>query len=435
MPLILSILRGPSASERREIADGPFSVGRGPGSDWTLPDPDRVLSKRHCEFAREGGIWSVTDRSSNGTRLNGDCLPPDEPRPLGGQDRLTVGTYEIEARTTADAVRKEDDELLDAAERLTGDPFPLRDGADPLQLVRPGNGLPADFDPLLNSHAVADSPLAASDHVSDLEQNFQPPRPEQELLPPDWDRLDETSAKEPPAPSPAPVVAPMPPPAVAPPEPAEGMPSMPSALAAFAAGAGMRRAPSGDADVTLQALGAAFRAVVAGLRGMMIARATVKGEFRIQQTVIRVAGNNPLKFSADDDDALNGLLGVGRDPGMSPQRAIAEAFRDMRLHELAVAVAMQQAVHDVLAGLDPSRVMFGGLDTAPGWASEAVPETVMDKALGLRKRAAWDAYRRLHAETMRALTDDFDSVFGKSFVRAYEAALASLSERDTEEQP
>jgi len=39
-------------------------------------------------------------------------------------------------------------------------------------------------------------------------------------------------------------------------------------------------------------------------RPSLIARATTKGEFRIEQTIIRAEGNNPLKFSANDDDAL-----------------------------------------------------------------------------------------------------------------------------------
>ena len=32
---------------------------------------------------------------------------------------------------------------------------------------------------------------------------------------------------------------------------------------------------------------------------------------------------------------------------------------------------------------------------------------------------------------MRAFADDFDSAFGKAFVRAYEAALADLDARQT----
>jgi type VI secretion system protein ImpI/type VI secretion system protein len=35
---------------------------------------------------------------------------------------------------------------------------------------------------------------------------------------------------------------------------------------------------------------------------------------------------------------------------------------------------------------------------------------------------------------MRALADDFDSVFGRSFGRAYEAALADIAAQDSERQ-
>jgi type VI secretion system protein ImpI/type VI secretion system protein len=39
-----------------------------------------------------------------------------------------------------------------------------------------------------------------------------------------------------------------------------------------------------------------------------------------------------------------------------------------------------------------------------------------------RERRCWEAYKRLHAETMARFDDDFDGIFGKEFARAYEAA-------------
>ena len=104
----------------------------------------------------------------------------------------------------------------------------------------------------------------------------------------------------------------------------------------------------------MQALGAAFRAMVSGLRQALIARAEIKGEFRIEQTMIRSRGNNPLKFSADDEDALAALLGTGRRSEMSPAEAVSDALRDMRLHELATVAAMQAAVRELLAQFDPA---------------------------------------------------------------------------------
>src|SRR5215467_11755843 len=87
-----------------------------------------------------------------------------------------------------------------------------------------------------------------------------------------------------------------------------------------------------------------------------MARASIKDEFRIGQTVIRATGNNPLKFSLDDDDALATLLGTGRRGSMPAEEAVAEAFDDLRLHELATVSAMQAAVRVLLAQFAPEAI-------------------------------------------------------------------------------
>ncbi len=160
-----------------------------------------------------------------------------------------------------------------------------------------------------------------------------------------------------------------------------------------------------------------FRAFVSGLRQALVGRAAIKGEFRIEQTMLRAQRNNPLKFSADDGDALAALLGAGRRTEMSAVEAVSEALRDIRLHELATIAAMQSAVRALLAELEPARLRqsaeHGGLDFVPLQ----------------RKARAWDAFESAHARIARALEDDFDSVFGKAFARAYERALDEASAR------
>ncbi len=189
-----------------------------------------------------------------------------------------------------------------------------------------------------------------------------------------------------------------------------------AAFAAFLQGAAVPLPPGGvsrDRSIaTLQALGGAFRAVVHGLRQIMIARASIKGEFRIEQTTIRATGNNPLKFSADDDDALAALLNLGRRSDVTPEVAIADALGDMRLHEVAMMAAMQDAVRELLARLEPQRLLSATgnrpMDVIPGW----------------RRARAWLGFEALHRQVVDALSDDFDSVFGKAFARAYERAMA-----------
>jgi type VI secretion system protein ImpI/type VI secretion system protein len=131
--------------------------------------------------------------------------------------------------------------------------------------------------------------------------------------------------------------------------------------------------------------------------------------------MIRASGNNPLKFSLDDDDALATLLGTGRRSGMSPEEAIAEAFNDLRLHELATVSAMQEAVRVLLAQFEPDSV------------ERKVASSALQIHPAQKKARAWDAFVQLHGTVTQALSDDFDSVFGKAFARAYEQAIEKLS--------
>ncbi len=189
-------------------------------------------------------------------------------------------------------------------------------------------------------------------------------------------------------------------------------------LEAFLKGARLSGATPSDPAAMMTALGKAFRATVSGVRATLIARATIKSEFRIDQTMIQARGNNPLKFSADDDDALTALLGVGRRIEMAPATAIEDSLRDIRMHEVAVMAAMQVAIRAMLDELGPDKIRArsdqGGMAMIPAQ----------------RKARAWDAFEAQHAAVVAALSDDFDSIFGKAFVRAYERALDEISTRE-----
>lgn len=496
MALILSVLRCPDAvpPETRTVTGGEFSIGRGPDNQWTLADPDKYLSKRHCVLAFRSGGWQLADVSTNGTFLNRDSEPVGaSPRDLRDGDRLRLGNYEIEVRISQDEAGWGG---AGAGGRATAggsafaDPFgddplgapaaPGGFGKDPLVepggfggIAQPGVTLPPDFDPLGPDFEQGFATPTQPDHGSALDQSFRAPTPTAAPgLPPDLDDWDldltppaaaPTPVAPPPVPPPAPPVAApspsasppsappaAPPAAVEPPHdpfaepdvvaapfvPAAATPAAPppvaappaapmptvgddALLAAFLRGAGMADARPADPLATMERLGAAFRAVVAGIRQTLIARATVKGEFRIEQTQIRARGNNPLKFSMGDDDALASLLGAGRPVDMAPAAAIADALTDIRLHELATMAAMQQAVRALLDRLDPAPLRAEG-ERGGGM-------------LAAQKRArAFELFEKLHGEISRALADDFDSVFGKAFARAYEQALHEASDRSPE---
>lgn len=462
--LTLSILRCPDGvpPETRLVPGSEFSIGRDPKNDWVLPDPDRFLSKRHCVLSLGASGWQITDTSTNGTFLNHEIEPiRDTPRGLRDDDRILLGGYEIEvslqdadeplyrpARTDAagDAARWQPDrrQALPGGpghtdDRMPGDPFPPS-ATDPLGLAVGGPiALPERYDPLAPAAGLEDDAPVVHDPAF-LDARYRPPRSPAELLPDDWDAPDDRDAKAPSATPPAMLPAPVPPPPPAPvaprplppapvpaPPPAASSPATASSEAGVPSGAGAdagfaaflrgvgiqpQQMPPADTGLaTLQALGGAFRAMVQGLRRIMIGRAAIKGEFRIEQTMIRASGNNPLKFSADDEDALAALLNLGRRSDLSPEAAVADALRDVRLHEVAMMAAMREAVGELLGRFDPGRL----LDAGGGHPLDAWPSR--------RKARGWDAFEAQHRHVVGALSDDFDSVFGKAFARAYERTI------------
>jgi type VI secretion system FHA domain protein len=432
--LKLVMIRCPDnvAPERREVRGGEFSIGRGKDNQWVVADPDRHLSKKHCQFVYGVGEWEVQDHSTNGTFLNqaGDPIGKGASQKLRNGDRVKFGLYEIEVIIDEEEQAREHDNFL-----ANHDPSPSRSEVRPYQDARLPNSssmldapnspiLPADFDPLAPNREPFSGPTD-SDHAPALQSAFRPPAPVA-IIPDDWD-VDLPSANPRPQPArpqqaerppedaaPAPAKTERRPPASTAAPPAEA-PSDAAVVEAFLRGVALSDATLPDPEKTLERVGAALRASVTGLRQTLMARASIKDEFRIEQTMIRPSGNNPLKFSLDDDDALATLLGTGRRGGMPADEAIAEAFDDLRMHELATISAMQAAVRVLLGQFAPEIIE----QKAGGGALQIHPAQ--------KKAKAWEAFGQLHKSVTQALSDDFDSVFGKAFARAYEQAIEKLT--------
>ena len=442
MTLKLVMIRCPDnvAPERREVRGGEFSIGRGKDNQWVVADPDRHLSKKHCHFVYGVGEWEVQDHSTNGTFLNqaSDPIGKGASQKLRHGDMVKFGLYEIEVIIDEEEQGRERDNFL-AYERGGGaavhDPLPSRSEVRPYQDARLPNSasmldspnspiLPADFDPLAPNPEPFAGPTEP-DHVPALQSAFRPPGPVA-IIPDDWD-VDLPSASPRPQPARSPQAEHPPEDAAPAPAKSERRPAAPTAappadapsdaamVEAFLRGVALSDATLPDPEKTLERIGAALRASVNGLRQTLMARASIKDEFRIEQTMIRPSGNNPLKFSLDDDDALATLLGIGRRGGMPADEAIAEAFDDLRMHELATISAMQAAVRVLLAQFAPEIIE----QKACGGALQIHPAQ--------KKAKAWDAFGQLHKSVTQALSDDFDSVFGKAFARAYEQAIEKLS--------
>ena len=185
-------------------------------------------------------------------------------------------------------------------------------------------------------------------------------------------------------------------------------------LAEVLAGAGI------DAvDVTPELardFGRILRVVVEGVMDVLKSRQQIKDEFRLPHTTFQRAGNNPIKFSVDVDDALHNLLVKRNAKYLGPAEAFEDAFTDIRNHQMAMLEGVRVAFAAMLAEFNPDRLQEAFDRTAKKSALVAMPA----------KLRYWELYReKIH--NMAADADrTFRSLFGDEFARAYEEQLKRL---------
>ena len=147
-----------------------------------------------------------------------------------------------------------------------------------------------------------------------------------------------------------------------------------------------------------------------------MARAALKREIRAEVTMIVAKENNPLKFSPTAEVALNHLLGPPTRGFMPPAPAMRDAYEDLRAHQFAFLAGMRAALDGVLHRFDPA-VLEGKL------TQKSVLSTLLPAS---RKAKMWDVFQQLYAQISAEAADDFHELFGKAFLRAYEAHIDQL---------
>lgn len=75
--------------------DRGFDIGRHEHLDWCLPDPQRLVSGKHCEIRFTHDQFVLQDVSTNGTYLNDSPRRLEKPYALKNGDRLLIGNYWI----------------------------------------------------------------------------------------------------------------------------------------------------------------------------------------------------------------------------------------------------------------------------------------------------------------------------------------------------
>jgi type VI secretion system FHA domain protein len=133
-------------------------------------------------------------------------------------------------------------------------------------------------------------------------------------------------------------------------------------------------------------------------------------------TTLKPLDNNPLKFSANTEDALFNLFGKRGGTFLSPVDAFREAFDDLRAHQIAMLAGMRGGFTELMKQFDPERLQQS-FDR--GMKRAALLEV-------MNKTKYWDLYRELYA----SFGDDdetFKRLFGDEFARAYDEQLRRLT--------
>ena len=340
--------------------------------------------------------------------LGSSLTPEDVPRQA--LDPMELLNLTAPDRAPARKVRTGQDlqagSLLDEAVKA---PVAVPDPARP-----PANSstIPEDYDPL-----APDDPSGISPHPS-LDE-----LPERRMI-----------SQRPRVARPAPVVNPAPPPVATPEQPAPvvraaaappslGSRPVPEAEKSSEASRGLvdfatvlKGAGLNPADVTpeiAEEFGQILRVVVAGVMDVMRSRQQIKDEFRMRVTRVRPIENNPLKFSADVDDALHNLLVKRNRAYLNPVAAFEDALADLRHHQIAMLSGMRAAFDAMLAEFDPDRM-------------QEEFDKLLNKGLVPAKLRYWDLYRDKRREMVKDPETSFRRLFGEAFARAYEEQLNQL---------
>jgi type VI secretion system FHA domain protein len=173
----------------------------------------------------------------------------------------------------------------------------------------------------------------------------------------------------------------------------------------------------------MRRIGELLRAASDGTVELLRARATVKREMRAEVTGVLARDNNPLKFAPDGLAALEQLLAAHPVRGfMDAVPAMRDAYDDLQAHQLAFVAGMRAALQGLMANFDPRSL-----------EQRLMKRTVVESVVPAARRARlWELFVEMYDEVSHEAQDDFDALFTREFVRAYEEQLDKLDSRSGE---
>ena len=281
--------------------DRSFEIGR-ENCDWTLSDPDKFISGRHCEVRYQAGSFWLYDVSRNGTFVNGSGQRMTVPHRLAQGDRLLIGRYVVgvsieDERAATGHPQARTGSTQREPPLSTG--RPMDPGREPF--FNPTEQRPPQAAPVSTSSALQTGPAAPANRPAEADAMLR------EI--------------------------------------------------ATAAGIAPDLLQSRDPHDVAAEIGAVLRTTVEQLSLLLKARAAAKVLAKsAHRTMIGAEDNNPLKFVPGTDDILEIMFAKRRAGYLDATHSVEDAFRDLKAHEFATYAAMQAALSRLLDDLSPEAI-------------------------------------------------------------------------------
>ncbi|MBE4581638.1 FHA domain-containing protein [Vibrio navarrensis] len=395
-PELQSVFTLSSAEEHCSI-----KFGRADSCDWVLPDPERIISGVHGEISKFGKDYLLRDLSTNGIFINKSVSPVGNGIEIALKDKDTInfGDYEIEVS------------LQENQQETPIDKEPVFSSSNTLS---PRDILSTPID--TGSPDYMDFGFDANLFLAQEESTSSLPHPDIGSIDDFFDSKSDVK-NEAPTVSQSNADRALP---LSRKFEGEAEPRIDSLLKAFLNGAGIDQnlIPDGNKEAWFNELGRSYSLMLEGLMQTLHNRAEFKQANKLNHTAFQRSENNPLKFSANLDDAIHNLYNRRSASFLSPEAAIKSAFRDIETHEAAMVNGVHGAVSGVMKLLDPNNI------------SEHISQRESNAVSALfskTEKKKWHKYESLYYQLNNEMDSDKNHFYLEDFAKAYEIALRNTT--------
>ncbi|WP_211443212.1 type VI secretion system-associated FHA domain protein TagH [Collimonas humicola] len=368
----------------------PKTLGRSEENYFVLADPRNLVSRTQAEIKSDGIRQTITNLSrANPILLNGHEIDVECEVDLQIGDEIQIGLYLLRAEAQLNLMKDNPDMTSTNPVRRVNASKPLLSVSETRLAALAQLNL--ELAATANAALPTSAPAAATMARPASQAAPVPASPAAAPL----NHADDNS------------------PAVEPNAASEAL------MQAFMKGAGLTPgalAPSLTPEF-METVGKLLAIAVQGAIDLNAARALVKREAHADVTKVVVRNNNPLKFFPDSQTVLIQMLRKKMPGFMGATEAMQDAYEDLHGHQVAVVSGMRATMNETMQRFNPE--VMERHSQKGGMLDTLLPAT--------RKAKLWDAYVLRYQRIIgEASQDDFQTLFGKAFLQAYERKIEKL---------